>query len=312
MKMPVACGTVAVVLSAVLSGQAPTVAPAGKPPSFEVASVRPSNPNPPDPMSGMPRLMPVGGRLTVANVPLRLLIRVAYDVQDFQVVGGPSDLLSRKFDITAKAEDGAGRTLKEMSVLLKTLLADRFALAVRTEAREAPIYVLVVARKDGALGPAMKVSTSDCGGLEEQTQKRLETLAKDGPAAMMKALAAGPIPCALMPAGVPGPGGAGFGIRGNGQPMESLVRLLTPAVDRSVVDGTGLTGLYDWELRFDPEVFRRVAGQAGLNLPPFPAVPSDSPSLMTAIEEQLGLKLEARRGPVAHIVIEHVEAPAPD
>src|SRR5436190_14615293 len=122
MKMPVACGAVGVVLSVVVSAQAPTVAPAGTPPSFEVASVRPSNPNPPDPMSGMPRLMPVGGRLTVANLPLRLLIRVAYDIQDFQIVGGRSDLLSRKFDITAKAEDGTGRTLKEMSVLLRTLL----------------------------------------------------------------------------------------------------------------------------------------------------------------------------------------------
>jgi uncharacterized protein (TIGR03435 family) len=312
MKMLVAGGVLAVVLSVVVSGQAPAVAPAGKAPSFEVASVRPSNPNPSDPMGRMPRLMPVGGRLTVANLPLRVLIRVAYDVQDFQIVGGPAELLSRKFDITAKAEDGTGRTLKEMSVLLRALLADRFALAVRTEAREAPIYALVVVRKDGALGPAMKVSASDCGGLEEQTQKRLETLAKDGPGAIMKALAAGPIPCTIMPAGVPGTAGAGFGMRGNGQPMEGLVRLLTQAVDRSVVDDTGLTGLYDWELHFDPEVFLRAAGQAGLNLPPFPPAPSDSPSLMTAIQEQLGLKLEARRGPVDHLVIEHVEAPAPD
>ena len=94
--------------------------------------------------------------------------------------------------------------------------------------------------------------------------------------------------------------------------MESLVRLITPALDRSVVDETGLTGLYDWELHFDPDVFRRVAAQAGLNQ--FPPVPSDSdtPSLMTALQEQLGLKLEARRGPVDHLLIEHVEAPLPD
>ena len=91
MKMLVACGALAVVVSVVVSGQALSGAQSGGPPSFEVASVRPSTP---DPMSGMPRLMPVGGRLTVANFPLRLLIRVAYDLQDFQVVGGPSDLLS--------------------------------------------------------------------------------------------------------------------------------------------------------------------------------------------------------------------------
>jgi uncharacterized protein (TIGR03435 family) len=91
--------------------------------------------------------------------------------------------------------------------------------------------------------------------------------------------------------------------------MESLVRLITPALDRSVVDETGLKRLYDWELHFDPEVFRRVAGQVGLNPPQLPTVPSDSPSLMTALQEQLGLKLESRRGPVEHLVIERVEAP---
>jgi uncharacterized protein (TIGR03435 family) len=310
LKVPVVCGTVAVALSSTVSAQVLDAGPLRTGPSFEVASVRPSNPNPPDAMSGMPRLMPVGGRLTVANFPLRLLIRVAYDVQDFQVVGGPSDLLSRKFDITAKAEDGTGRTLKEMGFLLQTLLADRFALRVRTEAREAPIYALVIARKDGVVGPAMKVSTSECGGLEEQTQKRLEALAKDGPEAMRQALAAGPIPCSIMPASGGGTGRAGYGMRGNGQPMEMLVRLLAQALDRPVVDQTGLTGLYDWELHFDPEIFNRMAIQAGL--PSVPQGPVDSPSLMTAIQDQLGLKLESRRGLLDHLVIEHIEAPSPD
>jgi uncharacterized protein (TIGR03435 family) len=312
MKMPVACGALAVVVSAAVSGQVPSGSSPAKPLAFEVASVRPSNPNPSDRMSGMPRLMPVGGRLTVANLPLRVLIRVAYDVQDFQIVGGPSDLLSRKFDITAKAEDGTGRTLKEMSVLLRTLLADRFALKVRTEAREAPIYALVVARKDGALGPAMKVSTSDCAGLEDQVQRRLEMLAREGAAARLKALTAGPIPCAVTPAMAPATGASGFGLRGNGQPMESLVRILTPALGRTLRDETGLMGLYDWELHFDPEVFRQVGMQAGLSPALVAPAPSDSPSLMTALQEQLGLRLDARRGPVEHLIIEHVEAPAPD
>jgi uncharacterized protein (TIGR03435 family) len=256
--------------------------------------------------------MPVGGRLTVANLPLRMLIRVAYDVQDLQVVGGPSDLLSRKFDITAKAEAGTGQTLREMAVLLRTLLSERFALVVRSESRDAPIYALVVARKDGALGPAMKVSTSDCAGLEDQVQRRLEMLAKEGAAAMLKALTAGPIPCAVTPAMAPATGASGFGLRGNGQPMESLVRILTPALGRTLRDETGLTGLYDWELHFDPQVFRQVGMQAGLSPALVAPPPSDSPSLMTALQEQLGLRLDARRGPVDHLIIEHVEAPTPD
>jgi uncharacterized protein (TIGR03435 family) len=94
--------------------------------------------------------------------------------------------------------------------------------------------------------------------------------------------------------------------------MESLVRILTPALGRTLRDETGLMGLYDWELHFDPEVFRQVGMQAGLSPALVAPAPSDSPSLMTALQEQLGLRLDARRGPVDHLIIEHVEAPAPD
>jgi uncharacterized protein (TIGR03435 family) len=268
---------VVVALSGVLAGQTPTplaasLAPQPTPLAFEVASVKPSDPNPPNLLAGMPRLTPVGGRLTVANLPLRLLIRVAFEVQDFQLVGGPSELLSQKFDITAKADDGAGQNPRDLLAMTRTLLADRFKLKAHREQREAATYALVLARSDGRLGPDMKPSTSDCANRQTETQERMAALAKEGPAALMKAMAAGPIPCTVMPAWSAAGGGAaplanGIALRANGQPMLTLVQLLTQATGRLVVDKTGLTALYDWDLRFDPEVMLRMAAQSGLNVP---------------------------------------------
>ncbi len=284
-------------------------------PTFEVASVKPSNPNPPDVMSGLARMSPRGGRLTVANFPLRLLIRAAYGLQDSQLVGGPSDLLSQKFDIVAKAEDGAGQNAKDLLLMLRPLITERFKLKAHTELRESSIYALIRSRSDGTLGPEMKASTSDCASRAEEAQQRMLALENEGPAAMMKALAAGPIPCAMTPV-MPPPGGAvptSLGLRGNGLPVAALIELLTQMTGRTVVDKTGLYGLYDWELHFDPEVVRRMAGQFGTNLPmPTNLPPADSPALLTAIQEQLGLKLESQKGPVEHLVIDNIEGPTAD
>jgi len=144
------------------------------PKAFEVASVKASAPNPAGIMSGIPRVVPGNGRLTATNIPLRLLIRIAFEVQDFQISGGPSELMTSKFDITAKAEDGATPTTKETLGLLRILLADRFNLKTHTEPRESPIYALVLARSDGKLGPDLKPSASDCVGKEAETQKRIQ------------------------------------------------------------------------------------------------------------------------------------------
>ena len=301
-------------LSAVLAAAALAVAAvagvaAQAPKSFEVASIKPSAPTPGDIMSSIPRMVPGNGRLTVTNLPLRLLIRIAHEVQDFQISGGPPDLMLAKFDITAKAEDGTAPTTTDTLAMLRVLLADRFKLKTHTESKEAPIYALVLARGDGKLGPDLKPSTSDCAGKEAETQKRVEELAKGGPAAAASLLSGPPIPCTMMPMLA---GAGSFGMRGNGQKLEVLLALLTQATGRTVVDKTGLTGLYDFELKFDPEVMLRMASQLGLNIPTPNLPPSDSPALLTAIQEQLGLKLDSQRAPVDMLVIDHVEAPTPD
>ena len=278
-------------------------------PSFEVASVKPSNPNTSGPMGSFPIVLPMpNGRLTATNVPLRLLVRMAYGVQDFQIEGGPSWQMSQRFDITAKAEDGAAATIPAMLPLLKTLLAERFKLKVHTETREMPVSALVVAREDGKLGPKLTPTTSDCSNTEAENQKLAEAALKGGPGTL-----AGMVPkpgetrkCAMMP--MMGPGG--FGMRADGQPLSVIVQLLTQAVGRVVTDKTGLTGRYDWEITFDPQILMQIASQVGVNLPAGANLPqSDSPSLLTALREDLGLKLNSERGPVEMLVIDSAEIP---
>ena len=296
--------------------QAPSqAAPVG----FEVASVKPSDPNAAGVLGSLPSMRPQGtSGIAVSNMPLRLLIRMAYGLQDFQIVGGPTWQMSNRFDITAKAAEGTTQGTQDMLPMLKTLLADRFKLKAHTETRELPTYALVVARSDGKLGPNLKPSTSDCSNAEGDARTRAETLAKGGPAALA-ALIPKPgetVKCAMVPAIDPANPAAGFGIRADGQPMSALVQqLLTTVTGRTVVDKTGLTGLYDWELRFDPQVFLALLPQLGINVPGAAAnalAASDSPALLTALQEQLGLRLDAQRGPVDVLVIESAELPQPD
>jgi len=118
-----------------------------------------------------------------------------------------------------------------------------------------------------------------------------------------------------MPAINPSNPSGGFGMRGNGQAMIGLTKFLTQVTGRMVHDKTGLTGLYDFELRFDPQVLMAMLPQLGLNIPSaatanLPA--SDSPALLTALQEQLGLKLDSQKGPVEVMVIDSAEMPEPD
>jgi uncharacterized protein (TIGR03435 family) len=281
--------------------------------TFEVASIKESNPDTSgSPIAGMPMVMPpTNGRFTGTNVPLRILVRMAYEVQDFQIVGGPSWQLTKKFDIRAKAEDGFTGSTKEMLPLLKTLLADRFKLKVHMEKRDMPISVLVVARSDGRLGADIKPSTADCPDPQVQQQKLAALIAKGDTATVMAQLMEGT--CSVAPIMPTGGGPMTFGIRANGQPLSQLTALLTQATGRIVQDKTGLTGLYDFTLTFDPQVLMAMMGQLGMPVPAGAALPpSDSPSLLTAIQEQLGLKLNSERGPVDVLVIDSAELPTSD
>lgn len=264
--------------------------PAAAAPTFEVVSVKPNK-------SGDQRVMiqmPPTGRFTATNIAVRLLLRQAYEVQDFQIIGGPSWLASDRFDIVAKSPDGVAGP-EQTRVMLRAMLADRFKLVARTETREMPIYSLVLAREDGKLGPKLSAAKVDCEARVAAARRGGPPL--DFPAPGQQA------ECAFMMA----PGNMNAG----GMPMAELARALSPQVGRIVIDETGLTGRYDFQMTYAPEGRGFGPGPGPGAAEPPPPDPN-APSLFTALQEQLGLKLESARGPVEVLAIDRVEQPTED
>jgi uncharacterized protein (TIGR03435 family) len=295
-----------VLTQTVIVTQTPSTAatqPSDQPPaSFEVASVKPNT-------SGDNQIRigaPGPGRMTLTNVPLREMIRVAYQVLPFQLIGGPGWIDSERFDVNATLEVTSGPPDPSRRwLMLRSLLAERFKLAVRSETREMDIYELVLVRSDGRLGEKLRVAGPDCAPLTTPRGMRPPP-PPPLPGGAAGAVARGGGPLGGAP-GCPTMFGPGF-MSARRTTMEQLGRGLANQVRRVVVDKTGLTGIYDADLEFTPE-FRP---QPPPGAPPLPGPPEDGPSIYTAIQEQLGLKLESRRGPVDVIVIERVEALIPD
>ena len=278
--------------------------------TFEVASVKPSNPDPNNPLAGIALPLPLpGGRFSAANTPLRMLIAMAYELQqDAQLVGGPPALMASKYDIMAKTVGGVTLTQKDLPGLLRTLLADRFKLKVHTESRELPIYDLVIARSDGRLGPDLTPSKSDCAKADEAVAEQSAAIAQgDLSSALGK-----PRPCTVStdPSGGP----MNLMMRGDGQEMKQIAEILSQFTGRTVRDKTGLTGRYDFAMKMDLQAVLALAQRMGANIPAAAAnIPqSDGASLMTAVNDNLGLKLESTKGAVAVVVVDSVEAPMPD
>ena len=272
-------------------------ATAAQEPSFEVASIKPNKSG-----GGMIGIrFPGVGQFNVINMPLREMIRFAYDVQPLQIEGGADWINSERFDIIAKAE---GRpTMLQVHAMLRSLLAERFALKLHKETREMPIYELVVARADKRLGAQLQPATSECRPVRVPNGAPKPPPPPPG----------GPGPEAI-PASDDGTDmrcGALFGpgfITLRQFTMERFAHDLTMIARRVVVNKTGLDGRYDIDVEFAPEF--RPAPPPGA--PEIAAAPSDGPSMFTAIQEQLGLKLESARGPVEVFVIDAVQRPDPD
>ena len=282
--------------------------------SFEVASVKPSNPDPAGgPIAAIPMVLPVLDRLTAQNATLRILVMSAYQKQAYEVVGGPEWQNADKFDINARA--AGAKTPDQLFGMLQTLLADRFKLKVHIEKREVPSYALVVARNDGRLGPKMKPSADKCPDIKEQQQKALEDFAKGGIASLaaMAGQAGEATPCSFSGFQPATPGA--IGMRARGQTVSTLTMLLTQFVGRPVVDKTGLSGAYDFELALDLRSLLRSASDLGVNIPGVEAALAklpEGPSMMTQVQEELGLRLDSQRGPGDVLVIDSAEKPTPD
>ena len=297
------CAGIAALLALAVTAGAQTV-------TFEVASIKPSNPNPTGPLGATPFVLPALGRLTAQNTTLRMLVMAAYQKQPFQIVGGPAWFNSDKFDINAKATD-ATLTTDQMLDALKALLADRFKMKSHTETRDMPIYALVLARSDGKTGAKLKPSTDNCPDYKVQQQAQLEAIAKGGLQGLAAAAAKGDQPCSFsnVPQTTPG----AIGIKARGQSIDLMTLLLTQLMGRPVVDRSGLKGLYDFELTIDLQTILRLYQELGVgNIPGLPANLPEGPSLMTTLQEDLGLKLDSQRGPGEVLVIDSAELPTPD
>ena len=254
-----------------LLAQAPSREPAAPTP-FDVVSVKRSTSAQNNGGWG-PR---PGGQFVATNVPIRPLIAYAYGIRDVQLIGGPGWLESDRFDIAAKAEAGADIPFDQLRRKLQLLLADRFKLVIHRDSREGAMYALIKARPDGALGPMLRPATVDC----------TRVIRGERP------VSSGSRPvCAII--------GNDGSIIGGGLTMVSLGEALAGRLNSVVVDETGLTGQYDFDLTFAPDV--RTTGAAGS---------AEGPSLFTALQEQLGLRLRSQRGPIDVIVIDRVEPPA--
>lgn len=273
--------------------QSPTAEPR---PSFEVASVRPNTTGSNQVSMGMQP----GGRFTAVNIPLVTLIRSAYRLQDSQLVGAPDWIETERYDITAKADRDLpppppfGPPSTGM-LMLQSLLEERFTLKVHREVREQPIYALVTAHAPPKLGPNLSKSDVDC------------TVPSALRNAASVAMFEKPVPqCGLH---------MGFGeILGGARTIGLLSNALAQTVQRSVVDRSALSGNYDFHLKWTPDIVRqRASGSPGetVRVNGIDFDPS-GPSIFTAIQEQLGLRLEPTRGPVEVLIIDHIERPAPD
>jgi uncharacterized protein (TIGR03435 family) len=271
-------------------------------PAFEIVSVkRNTNANAPVSISTPP------GRYIATGVPLRLLINSAYRLAPDQYVGLPNWSESDRFDVSAKAPDGAKPD--ELQPMLQSLLAERFKLVAHMETRDAPIYALVMARDDRRLGPQLKKSTTDCAPILAARQAEARTR---GPAPVrVPALGQNERPvCSIRTTRRQTPGGATLNgyIAGN-TTIARLAEQMRGEVRRLVVDRSGLTGEFDFDLQYAPARDLPTAPPPGAT----PVAASDEgPSLFTALQEQLGLKLESTRGPVEYLVIDRVEKPTDD
>jgi uncharacterized protein (TIGR03435 family) len=278
------------------ASQAPSATRSSPDYSFEVATLKQ---NKSGERGGGVRRLP-GGRVTVTNMPARGLVTFAYQLGQWQLIGGPGWLADERFDITAKIEgdsewEGPGSGKPDpIQIAMRKLLVERFKLKIHTEMRELDAYALVMV-KPGTPGPALKPSTTDCKALAEQMRQ-----GKAGAPPMVD----GVIPCGTR-------GSIGL-ISFDGFPMSQAATMLVGQAGRPVVDRTNLTGNWRFLMRFVQEPPQ--------GLPPGPeaekivaaAANPDAPSFFTALREQLGLKLESTKAPFEVTVIDAVEHPAED
>ena len=279
-------------------------------PKYDVASIKPYKADDGPGMRVMMRITPDG--VSLQGVPLRLLVQQSLGVEQDRIFGEPTWINTSRYNIEAKVEPEEAPKLKDMkaeqrNAMMLQLLVDRFHMKYHYEKRELPLYTLVVAKS----GLKMKPSKPD-------ENLPLADAPKPGDAPGRVAFGPPPGPGVSKPGDGPPPRmGKGMmmmnpgHLESTGTTIDMLAHVLSRQLGRTVVDKTGLTGNYDFTLDYTPD-----------NMPmPMPGAPeggpkpemqpnAGGPSLFTAVQEQLGLKLEATKATVDVVVIDHIDQPS--
>ena len=260
-----------------------------RPPSFEVASIKPNHS-----VEGRSAIgTPSPDRFTITNTSVRRIIEYAYNIQDFQLLAAPAWINSENYDIEAKIENSLAEKLQtlprdqraeQIRLMIQSLLAERFQLEVIHGTKELPIYALVVTKSGSKLKPTdlppLNSPAAPTGVLQgrQRTVRNMTTNMGASTQMLMK-----------------------------GQTVATLADLLSLELGRLVTDETGLKGEYDFTLKWTPENLTANGdpGSAATSSPD-----SAGQTVFAAIEEQLGLKLESRKGLVDTVVINHVGRPS--
>ena len=249
--------------------------------SFEVASIRPNKESPGlAPIQARPN-----GSVVATNVPLRGLIMFAYGLAPYDSIEGGGDLLGERFDVVARAAgpvEFARDKVGPLNIMMQNLLAERFGLVIRWEDRPREGYALVRSRADGRLGPRIRPSDLEC----PRTAPKPPEDARDCEMSIID-----------------------NELSAAGHRIVDLTRKLSIYLERPVVDRTALEGSFELRLRLDAKEL-----PVALRLRPQPAtvpnVAPELPSLFTALQEQLGLKLERQRVMMPVPIVERVHAPS--
>ncbi len=222
---------------------------------------------------------------SVTNVPVQTLMQWAFGIQGFQIIAGPEWFSSERYDIEAKMDAAVAEALQKLNLddrriarqhMLLALVVDRLKLTTHRETRELPIYSLVIAKG----GSKLQGTKSSAPGIP---------VPRGGVSVRTSRTGSGPITLSVLHC-----------------TNTELAGVFVPHVGRTIIDKTGLTSVYDFTLQFLPDDAAVAPVAGATSSAPDPV----APSIFTAIQEQLGLKLESGKGPVEVIVIDHVERPS--
>jgi uncharacterized protein (TIGR03435 family) len=275
--------------------------------AFDIASVKPNRSSDSAasnfPLGPGDAFVPNGGLFAASNQPLVVYLTFAYKLRESDLLGLPAWANNERFDVEARTE---GKPSKDqMRLMMQSLLAGRFKLATHTATKQGPVFALILS-KSGRTGPQLQRNAKPCSPTNApQAPVALRTPTPSAPSST-SGLQLPPFPCGNigpLPASAPDRGRLG----GRGVTLERIAAFLKnpyTGLDRPVLDRTGLTGTFDfsleWSLAPDP------------TQPPNSQSEDNGPTLLEALQDQLGLKLKSRTGPVEILVIDHIEEPSPN